>query len=126
MSLTTAQMEYVRSFHKAQAQQAERLAATDPAKVGIKFDAGKPRWGLLPRREIAEVVQILTEGAVKYADNNWQKVEPRSRYIDAMDRHWNAWMMGQKQDPESGHNHLAHAMCNLLFLLWFDNEEKKP
>lgn len=91
-------------------------------EVGKKFDNGKPRWGLLPFRELKEVVDILTFGAEKYAENNWQKVRPTSRYIDATFRHFTAWCQGEKKDPESGKSHLAHVVCNILFLMWFDNE----
>lgn len=89
---------------------------------GKKFDNGKPRWGLLPFRELKEVVEILTFGAEKYAPGNWQKVRPISRYIDATFRHFTAWCQGEKKDPESGKSHLAHVVCNILFLMWFDNE----
>ena len=89
---------------------------------GKKFDNGKPRWGLLPFRELKEVVDILTFGAEKYAPGNWQKVRPISRYIDATFRHLTAWCQGEKKDPESGKSHLAHVVCNILFLMWFDNE----
>lgn len=93
--------------------------------VGRKFDGGKPRWGLLPFREVEQVVDVLTIGAQKYEDHNWQRVRPVSRYIDAAFRHMTAWVRGEKQDPETGKNHLAHAICCLLFLMWHDNEEGK-
>jgi hypothetical protein len=92
--------------------------------VGRKFDGGKTRWELLPWREVEQVCEILTMGAVKYADNNWQNVRPVSRYVGAAFRHLTAWINGEKLDPETGVNHLAHAICCLLFLLWHDNEEK--
>lgn len=97
----------------------------DQNKEGMKFDAGKPRWTLLPWKQVEQIVEILTFGAKKYADNNWQKVEnSRARYFDAMQRHLIAWFEGEKTDPESGKSHLAHAGCNLLFLMWFDDQNK--
>lgn len=96
----------------------------DQNKEGMKFDTGKPRWTLLPWKQIEQIVEILTFGAKKYADNNWQKVEnSRERYFDAMQRHLIAWFGGEKTDPESGKSHLAHAGCNLLFLMWFDDQK---
>ena len=92
--------------------------------TGVKLDQGKPRWSLLPFRELSEVVDILTFGAEKYAPNNWQKVTPPERYIDAGLRHFTSWIKGEKKDKESGKSHLAHAICCLLFLMWFDNEGK--
>lgn len=90
--------------------------------VGRKFDGDKLRWDLLPFREVEQVVEILTIGAKKYDDNNWQNVKPFTRYVAAAWRHFIAWCKGEKLDPESGKNHLAHAICCLLFLLWNDNQ----
>ena len=87
---------------------------------GVKADAGKPRWSLLPWLQVRHVVQVLTFGSLKYSDNNWQKVEPY-RYKDAIGRHWQAYMAGEKTDEESGYPHLAHLVCCALFLLWFDD-----
>lgn len=92
--------------------------------LGMKFDDGKPMWRLLPFRELREVVDILTFGVKKYAVDNWKKVIPPERYIDAAFRHFTSWVEGEKIDPETGKSHLAHAVCNLLFLMWFDNEKK--
>ena len=33
-------------------------------------------------------------------------------------------MSGDEQDEESGLSHLAHAVCNCLFLMWFDNQKE--
>lgn len=90
---------------------------------GRKNDAGKSRWSLLPWREIAQVVDVLTHGAKEYSDFNWQQLErPRQRYYDAAMRHLTSWWLGEAKDSKSGLPHLAHAVCCLLFLLWFDNE----
>ena len=90
---------------------------------GIKFDNGKRRWSLLPWRELGAVIDVLTTGAKKYSDNNWKYVEDgKNRYYDALMRHLTAWWDGEKNDPEDGLHHLAHAICNILFLFWMDNE----
>lgn len=91
-------------------------------KEGQKFDKGKPRWSLLPFRELENVVEILTFGADKYELDGWKKVKPTSRYVDAALRHFTSWISGEKKDPESGKSHLAHVACNILFLMWFENE----
>jgi hypothetical protein len=93
--------------------------------VGRKFDGDKLRWDLLPWREVEQVVKVLTFGLRKYDADNWKQVEPKTRYVAAAFRHLCAWIKGEKPDPETGVNHLAHAICCLLFLLWKDNEEKK-
>lgn len=87
----------------------------------MKFDAGKDRWDLVPFDALLPVVKVLTYGAVKYAPDNWKKLpDARERYVAAMLRHFTAWRLGERDDPESGLHHLAHAACCLLFLLWFD------
>ena len=84
---------------------------------GMKFDDEKPRWDLLPLDTVEEFVKVLTKGAEKYDDNNWKKVEGR-RYFSALLRHLKDHQRGEKNDPETGLSHLAHAGSNLIFLLW--------
>lgn len=87
---------------------------------GLKFDGGKISMSLLTRglaKPLYATATVLTYGAAKYAPNNWQGVEP-GRYEDALDRHLTSWRAGEDKDPETGIHHLAHAACNVLFLLW--------
>ena len=89
--------------------------------IGPKHDKGKPRFSLLPHNTVEQIVLVLEFGAIKYHVDSWKKVpNARIRYYDAVMRHLSAWFQGQKIDPETGLNHLAHAACGLLFLLWFD------
>ena len=106
------------------ANEENKVVKSDEKTLGMKFDDGKPMWRLLPFRELREVVDILTFGVKKYAIDNWKKVTPPERYIDAAFRHFTSWIEGEKIDSETGKSHLAHAVCNLLFLMWFDNEKK--
>jgi hypothetical protein len=39
------------------------------------------------------------------------------RYFDASQRHTWAHWRGELRDEETGYYHLAHAICNLMFLL---------
>lgn len=88
----------------------------------IKHDAGKWRFSLLPLNAIKDVIGVLEFGASKYAADNWKTVEnARQRYFDASIRHITAWWAGEKYDQESNLPHLAHAVCCLLFLMWFDD-----
>lgn len=88
-----------------------------------KADDGKLKWSLLPYNELEQVVKVLTEGAKKYSPDNWKKCDDVARYKDALLRHITAYMKGDKVDKEFGCSHLAHAMCNCLFLMWFDNNK---
>jgi hypothetical protein len=101
--------------------QSRQIKLDDKETEGQKHDEGKPRWDLLPYGPLADVVAVLTHGAKKYADDNWQKVPgAKRRYFRAGMGHLIAWWSGEKHDTESGLPHLAHAVCCLLFLLWYD------
>lgn len=97
-------------------------------KGGLKFDEGKLLFTCLSRGlagPLKAVAAVLTYGAQKYAADSWQGVpEAQRRYEDALERHLNAWRLGQSCDDESGLHHLAHAACNVLFLLWFEMQGK--
>lgn len=91
---------------------------------GMKADGGKRQWCLMPWHELGEVADVLTDGAKKYSPDNWKKVTPKSRYESALMRHITSYFEGDKKDSEDGRSHLAHAICNILFLMWFDNNKE--
>lgn len=86
-------------------------------KGGMKFDYDKLRYDLIPVEVEEEMAKVITYGAKKYDDNNWQLVGS-DRYLSALRRHLAAWRKGEKNDSESGLNHLSHALVNVAFLLW--------
>jgi hypothetical protein len=106
-------------------QMAEQLLQSKPQQ-GVKYDEDKLKWSLLPLRALKEVVAVLGFGAKKYAPDNWQRVPDAStRYVDAAFRHLTDWQLKERFDGETGKSHLAHAICCLLFLLWFEQEERE-
>lgn len=88
---------------------------------GVKYDAGKPRYGLVLGgfpRALERVVQVGTFGANKYSDDGWLTVpNGLSRYTDAMLRHHFAEAGGEELDGESGMLHAAHRAWNALAVL---------
>ena len=93
-----------------------------------KFDKGKPRFDYMATftRELGGVNDILKFGAeVKgYGRDNWKEgaaVEDVARNKDAAVRHAFASIAGERLDPESKLPHLAHAICDLLFAYWHEN-----
>lgn len=101
---------------------------------GIKFDTNKNRLELLPPEFMLAVGVILTFGAKKYADRNWELGMKWSRVYGALLRHLFAWW-GNRQirttenflfgplDGETGYSHLWHAGACLAFLITY--EERK-
>ncbi|QOI69527.1 hypothetical protein XaavBphi31_30 [Xanthomonas phage Xaa_vB_phi31] len=100
---------------------ADPSTTPNPRGAGLKFDAGKVRPSLLIQgmpRALLRVADVLTFGAKKYEAHSWKQVENgEERYNDAKLRHMFAEALGDNQDSESGIEHLAHEICNSLFLL---------
>lgn len=90
-------------------------------KEGTKKDEGKDRWDLLPFDAVRGIVKILTFGAIKYDDRNWEQGIKYGRVYAALLRHLSAWWHREECDPESGMSHLWHAGCCLLFLIAFND-----
>ena len=87
---------------------------------GKKNDSEKlVRPELLPVEALEEIAKVLAFGARKYEANNWRKGFKWMRTFGALLRHLYAWARGEDNDPETGLSHLAHAGCNVLFLLTF-------
>lgn len=89
-------------------------------KEFAKADKTKHTFELLPLDLLWETNLVLQHGAKKYGINNWrhQKGFKFSRCYNALLRHMFAWWKGEDLDPETGISHLAHAMCNLIFLTY--------
>lgn len=92
---------------------------------GLKWDKKKLRMDLIPVEALERLAEVLTYGANKYTDRNWEKGISWSRTYGAALRHLTAWFKGEDLDPESGLPHLGHAICNLAFLLEFAKTKKE-
>lgn len=107
-----------------------KLNAHKEPHFGQKHDHGKPLAGTLPQyfpRVLLEVAKVSTMGAAKYTRAGWLTVpDGETRYFDASCRHLLASQISEN-DPESGLNHLDHAIWNLMAVreLQIRNEEPK-
>ena len=87
-----------------------------------KADQGKVRPTLVPASLVLAVAKVREYGCKKYKDpENWHKVEPQ-RYLDALYRHFLAYLSGEKSDQESGLPHLWHMACNIAFLVEMEGD----
>ena len=87
---------------------------------GRKDDAEKIRFELLPGDALKAIAVILTFGAIKYADRNWERGMNWSRVYGALQRHLWAWWGGEGLDAETGRSHLWHAGCCIVFLIAYE------
>lgn len=87
----------------------------------IKYDSQKTDWSLMPMECVEDIVKVLEFGAQKYSSNNWRDGTgfKYTRVINSLFRHIFAFARGEDTDPESGLSHLAHAGCNIIFLLYY-------
>lgn len=92
---------------------------------GAKHDQGKLRMDLIPVYPLRQWAEVLTFGAEKYEDRNWEKDIAWSRVYAAAQRHLLAFWDGEDKDEESHLPHLAHAMCCLSFLLEYSKTYKE-
>lgn len=102
----------------------EALPSISPPEVwpehGRKDDQAKPRHDLIPPELNDAVAHVLTFGAGKYGERNWEKGMRWGRPFAALMRHLWAWWRGERQDPETGMSHLWHAACCLTFLISYE------
>ncbi|MBD3292991.1 MAG: hypothetical protein GF393_08715 [Armatimonadia bacterium] len=75
------------------------------------------RYDLIPPEALRALAEVLTYGARKYGDRNWEQGLDWSRPYAAGQRHLWAWWAREGTDPETGLSHLAHAICNLAMLI---------
>lgn len=100
------------------------MSTTKPIE-GTKYDESKVRTDLLPTNPLMDIAKVLTFGARKYNDRNWEKGIAWNRVYGALQRHLFAWWNGQDLDPETGLSHLAHAGCCIVFLLEFEKTHRE-
>jgi len=95
-------------------------------KESLSID--KTMFSLLEPDFLKEVADVLTIGCKKYGKENWKecRYEDRYLYVDALMRHIEKYRTGQMIDEETSKHELAHATCNLMFLMYMEkvNESK--
>lgn len=83
----------------------------------LHLDTGKLPLADVPRSTVEAVASVLAYGAKKYDRRNWRKGAEWTRFAASALRHLFKWLDCEDLDDESGLPHLAHAMCNLAFLV---------
>lgn len=99
------------------ANQSRLFPDASPAR---KDDTGKPRLDLLPPELMLAVAYILTSGAERYGERNWEQGMNWGRVYAAIMRHMLAWWAGEEADPDTGKSHLHHAGACIAFLIAYE------
>lgn len=86
---------------------------------GVKDNVNKPRVDLIPSAPLFEAGKVLAFGARKYKPHNWRLGLSWLETYGSLQRHLLAWLDGEELDRESGYTHIAHAVCQMLFLAEF-------
>jgi hypothetical protein len=86
---------------------------------GIKKDTGKAPLDLLDGQVLEEMAHVMGFGASKYARDNWRNGMAVEKVLASVLRHVYADLRGEHRDPETGRLHLSHAMCGLMFAVWY-------
>ena len=90
-----------------------------------RLNEGKPRIDLVEPLLIIEIAKVMTIGAEKYGDRNWEKGFKWSTVYASLQRHILAWYSGEDTDQESGLSHLSHAACNIMMLIHHNKYKKE-
>lgn len=94
------------------------------ATGGYKADTMKLRMELIDPIAMEGLAGVLTFGAQKYGDRNWEKGIEWTRIFGSIARHLNAMQKGEDYDPESGMPHCDHLLTNAMFLSRFFRTHK--
>ena len=97
----------------------------DPGDSAKKYDDGKCMLDLIPPVFTWLVGRVFTFGAKKYGADNWKLNLDKKRIVAALKRHIEKYLNDEQLDTESGLPHLAHAACNIAFLLWYEHKDMK-
>jgi len=81
-----------------------------------RYNEGKIKWSLVSWKALEPMVKVLMFGANKYSANNWKKGLKYSEITESLQRHLNAFVEGENDDPESKLSHIGHILCNAMFL----------
>lgn len=83
---------------------------------GLRANEGKPRYDLVHPDALGGMVDVLTVGAKKYAERNWELGMPWSKVLASLKRHLAKIESGEDYDEETGLLHADHLQCNAHFL----------
>ena len=94
------------------------LRIVDPL-TGAEKGSKLARFSLVPREALWALAEHYGMGERKYAARNWEKGYAWSLSQDALERHLNQWLLGEKLDRETGSNHMTAVAWHAFALYTF-------
>ena len=91
----------------------------------LRYNDGKPKWGLVHYDSLIPMIRVLEFGALKYTPWNWMKPMPTREILESMQRHLAALMDGEEYDSESEIDHMGHIQANAMFYNFQKKREKQ-
>lgn len=83
---------------------------------GLRYNEGKIKYHLMEPHALKGLAEVLTMGAEKYGEYNWQKGMVWSNIYASAERHLKKIMAGEDYDEESGLLHADHLQANAHFM----------
>lgn len=80
-------------------------------------EEGKPRFDLISPHGLKRLADLMTKGAEKYGERNWEKGQPVSRFYSSMFRHMMTWREGDLVE-----DHLAAILYNCMAIIHMEEE----
>lgn len=108
-------------FKRCKHYEGEVSQAAPPAPRGLRHNSGKPKYHLIPPEALLAAAKVLTFGATKYADRNWENGLPYSDLIRGLLSHITSFSLGERVDAESGLPTSYHILANAIFLVTHDS-----
>ena len=68
---------------------------------GLRFNQGKTRYDLVPAFAQEQYARVLTRGAEKYAERNWEKGMTWSKVLASLERHLAAIKRGEDYESDA-------------------------
>jgi Domain of unknown function (DUF5664) len=102
--------------------------AGDPMYSGLRFDADKPRYDLIPHEFMNALATHFLHGTKKYPDRNWEKGMRWGTCFRAMMSHAWKWFGGETYDvdpkmPEYKAHHLIAVAWNAMALYTYETRK---
>lgn len=108
----------------------EEVKIVDPVTGGVK-GSKLARFSLIPPEFLWALAEHYGKGEKKYAARNWEKGYAHGLTVDALQRHVNLYMMGERWDDHkpdctadcaehTGSHHLIAAAWHCVALFIFD------